>query len=87
MEIEVLVKPSLCWSPKATLVTEEPGMGSLLVILQGRLVQCLKVTSVAGNNIWRFAGFEMGCLVVKRNHLGTDLTTEGLVSFLNKTRH
>ena len=68
------------------MVTDESGMGFLLVILQDRLVQCLKVTSVAGNHSWGFADFEMGRLVMKRKHLRTDLTGVGLVTSLNKTR-
>ena len=86
MKIDVLVKPVLTLGPISTVFTDESGMGFLLVILQDRLVQCLKVTSVAGNHSWGFADFEMGRLVMKRKHLRTDLTGVGLVTSLNKTR-
>ena len=60
MEIEVLVKSFLSRSPIAAVVTDEPRVGFLNVGGQNDFIQRLKITSLAGVNIWRLlAAFEM----------------------------
>ena len=60
MDIEVLVKSLLSRSPMATVITDKPRVCFLNVVGQKDFIQCLKITSLAGVNIWRLvAAFEM----------------------------
>ena len=65
MEIEVLVQPCLSWSSKATVITDESGVGSLHMVNQNGFVRSLKVTFLAGMHIWGLlTGFLVAVLVV-----------------------
>ena len=56
----MLVKSLLSRSPIATVITDKPRVCFLNVVGQKDFIQCLKITSLAGVNIWRLvAAFEM----------------------------